>query len=162
MIQDLVSNLKEIGVSAELVVVIISGLPISELRCGIPAGFAFGLPAAKVYILAVLGNLLPVVPILLFLERVSERLSRFHVFSRFFNWLFTRTRKKGRIVEELKVVGLILFVALPLPITGAWTGCVASILFGIRFLYAFPAIILGVLLAGVIVTLASLGVYNII
>ena len=100
-----------------------------------------------------------IIPLLLFLEPISSFLSRRSaVCRRFFDWLFARTRRRGRVVERYEAIGLILFVAIPLPVTGAWTGTVAAFLFGVRFRYALPAIITGILIAGTVVTLASLGV----
>jgi uncharacterized membrane protein len=133
-------------------------LPVSELRGAIPYALSTGLSWQQSYFWAVLGNFIPVIPLLLFLGPLSEALSRrFDLFRRFFDWLFTRTRRRGKVVERYEALGLILFVAIPLPVTGAWTGTVAAFLFGVRFRYALPAILLGILLAGTVVTLASLG-----
>jgi uncharacterized membrane protein len=143
----------------QLATVLIAMLPISELRGAIPFALGSGLSWQQAYGWAVLGNFIPVVPLLLFLEPISAFLSkRSDVCRRFFDWLFARTRRRGRVVERYEALGLILFVAIPLPVTGAWTGTVAAFLFGVRFKYALPAIIMGILLAGVVVTLASLGV----
>ena len=149
----------------ELVTLIIALIPIAELRGAIPWALANppiggGLTWQSAYVMAVIGNLIPVVPLLLFFERTYLWLNRYPVFERFFTWLFNRTRRRGAVVQKYKALGLILFVGIPLPITGAWTGTLAAFLFGVRFRYAFPAIIAGVLLAGVIVTLASLGVLS--
>ncbi len=141
----------------ELSVIIMAALPISELRGAIPLGIIKDLPIFETYLLAVVGNIIPVIPLLLFLEPVSEKLCRFKIAKRFFEWLYGRTRKRAEIVQKYEAIGLSLFVAIPLPITGAWTGCVAASLFRIRFRYALPAIIFGVLLAGVIVTSLTLG-----
>ena len=143
----------------ELSVIITAALPVSELRGAIPVGIlGYHMPVLKTYLLAVLGNMIPVIPLLLFLKPVSEKLSRFKMCERFFEWLYGRTRKRANIVQKYEAIGLSLFVAIPLPITGAWTGCVAASLFRIKFRYALPAIIFGVLLAGVIVTLLTLGI----
>ena len=148
--------------SPELATVIVAMLPIFELRGAIPLALGvFGLSVWQAYFWAVLGNIIPVIPLLLFLGPVSEYLRRFTIFDRFFNWLFARTRRRSELVERLEVVGLLLFVAVPLPITGAWTGTAAAFLFGIPFKHALPAIILGVMIAGGVVTLASLGVIHV-
>jgi len=143
--------------STELSVLIMAALPISELRGAIPLGAIRGLPVVETYLLAVAGNLIPVIPLLLFLKPVSEKLSRFRITKRFFEWLYGRTKKRAEIVQKYEAIGLSLFVAIPLPITGAWTGCVAASLFRIKFKYALPAIICGVLLAGLIVTSLTFG-----
>lgn len=145
------------GLPEELITIIVAALPVSELRGAIPlAILTLKVPLAKAAFLSILGNLLPVIPLLLFLKPVSERLRRFEIWRKFFDRLFARTRKKASLVEKYEAVGLVFFVALPLPITGAWTGCIAASLFKIRFRYAFLAISLGVCLAAVIVTAVTL------
>ena len=155
MLNYIVSNLQNLPKS--LVTVIVAALPVSELRGAIPlALLTFKQPVLKTFYLAVLGNLLPVVPLLFGLEPVSRYLRRFKLWRRFFEWLFARTERKAEIVQRYEAIGLALFVAIPLPVTGAWTGCVAATLFKIKFRYAFAAIILGVIIAAVIVTLLTL------
>lgn len=155
--EKLVSYLDSRNIPKELIVTIVSMLPIVELRGAIPVGIVtLGLPWWSAYGWAVLGNLIPVVPILLSLGALSRSLSRTRGFSRFFPWLFARTKSRSRIVEQYESLGLMLFVAIPLPVTGAWTGSLAAFLFGLRFRRALPAIALGVLIAGVVVTLLSL------
>jgi uncharacterized membrane protein len=158
MIESIVETLR--GLPKPLIVLFISCLPIAELRGAIPVALALGMSPFKAFWLGVIGNLIPVIPLLIFLGPISEWLRRFKIFEGFFDWLFKRTRKRGEKVERYGALGLIFFVAIPLPITGAWTGCAAAFVFGIRFIYAFPAILLGVLIAGVVVMLASLGVIN--
>ena len=142
------------GLPQEAITVIIAALPVSELRGSIPVAYlVMKMPLPKVLLLSYIGNMLPVIPLLLLLEPVSERLRRFHVWRRFFNWLFERTKKRAEIVQRYEALGLMLLVAIPLPMTGAWTGCIAASLFKIKFRYAFPAVLLGVIIAGVAVTL---------
>ena len=144
----------------EILWVILTAMtPISELRGAIPlALFQLGMSPVQAYIYSVIGNMLPVIPLLLFLEPVSNWLRRYRSFDRFFDWLFARTRRYNARMEKYGALGLASFVAIPLPVTGAWTGCAVAFVFGIRFKYAFPTILMGVLVAGVIVTLWSLGV----
>ncbi len=144
----------------EVVTVIVAALPISELRGSIPLALGvFHFPIVKAYLLSIIGNLIPVIPLLLFLESLSKWLGkRFNWAERFFSWLFIRTSKKSKLVEKYGAIGLAIFVAIPLPMTGAWTGCVAASLFGIRRVWAALSIANGVLIAGIIVTLASLGI----
>ena len=128
--------------------------PIGELRAAIPAGiFIHYLNWQTAYIVSVIGNLVPVVFLLLFLVPVSAFLSKhFKIFKRFFDWLFERTRRKATSkVKKYGYPALVLFVAIPLPITGAWTGSVVAFLFKIPFRVAFPLIALGVLIAGLLV-----------
>ena len=146
----------------ELVTIVLAMAPISELRGAIPYAITVGkMPWPEAYVMCVIANFLPVIPILYLIGPVSEYLRRFRIFDRFFEWLFARTRRKGKLIERFEVLGLILFVAIPLPVTGAWTGTVAAWLFGVRKPLALPAVFLGICIAGVVVTLASLGVISI-
>lgn len=145
----------------ELATFFISTLPVSELRGAIPFALSRGMTWQRAYIISVVGNFVPVIPILLLLGRVSEFLMKHsRLFERFFSWLFTRTMNRSAMVEKFEALGLILFVAIPLPITGAWTGCVAAFLFKIPLKHAVPAILAGIMIAGTVVTLASLGVIS--
>jgi len=140
-----------------LKVLLIAASPIAELRLAIPLAInTFGFPWYYALLLAIIGNLLPVPFILLFLDTATRLLSKVALFNRMLNWLFERTRRRGRIIERYKRIGLALFVAIPLPVTGAWTGSLAAVLFGLSFKHAFLSIIVGVFIAGVIVTCLSL------
>ncbi|MFH1868431.1 MAG: small multi-drug export protein [Candidatus Omnitrophota bacterium] len=136
----------------ELTTFILAMLPISELRGSIPFGLSMGLSLKKVLAISIAGNLVPVVPMLFLLEPVSGYLRRFWLFKKFFDWLFERTKRKADLIRRYEVLGLMLFVAIPLPVTGAWTGCVAATLFKLRLRHAFFAISLGVCIAALIVT----------
>ncbi|MFH1288717.1 MAG: small multi-drug export protein [bacterium] len=140
------------GISPELKTVLVSMLPILEVRGALPLAIQiYGMYWLKAFILSVVGNIIAVIPILLLLGPVSKYLMRYPFFNRFFTWLFEHTRKKSDIIEKYETLGLMIFVAIPLPISGAWSGGVAAFLFGIRFWYAFIAISLGIFIAGVIV-----------
>ncbi len=142
---------------AEWGIFLLSMLPIAELRGALPWGILVGkVPFWKAYPLAVLGNLVPIVPLLLLLDPLSTALRRIPLFDRFFEWLFERTRRRGTVVERYEALGLMIFVAIPLPVTGAWTGTVAALLFGIPFRKALLAISAGVCIAGAIVTTLTL------
>lgn len=154
MVETIVNMLK--GISKEWITIIIATLPISELRGAIPVALAMGLSPLKAFFLSILGNTIPIIPVLFLLEPVSNKLRRFPLWRRFFDWLFERTRQKGDLIQKYEAIGLMLFVAVPLPMTGAWSGCIAASLFKIKFRYAFPAIFLGVVEAGVIVLLVCL------
>ena len=145
----------------EYIVIIMGALPISELRGAIPLGLSFGMPLFKAFWLAVLGNVSFIIPALFLFEPVSDRLRRFKLWARFFNWIFERTKKNSEAIQKYEALGLAIFVAIPLPMTGAWSGVVAASLFKIRFRYAFFAITLGVLGAGIIVAaLCALGIMS--
>jgi len=150
-------ELLSLGFSKELVVLIISALPIFELRGAIPVAInLFHFPWYYAFLLAIIGNLIPVPIILLLLNAIVRFLSRVGFFDRFFRWLFAYTRKRGRIVERYERIGLALFVAIPLPITGAWTGSLIAVIFGLKFKHAMLSIFVGILIAGIIVTCLSL------
>ena len=141
----------------EWMVITISAMPVTELRGAIPVGMMMGMAPLKVFLLAILGNLLPVLPLLYLLEPVSNGLRKFKIFKKFFDWLFERTKRRAKVVERYELLGLIILVAIPLPMTGAYTGCVAASLLKLDKKLSFFAVTLGVLIAGVIVTLITLG-----
>ena len=159
MLNIIINWLKDIP--KEYIVVIMGALPISELRGAIPLALSFGMPMAKAFWLSVLGNIIPVAPVLFLLEPISNKLRKFKLWARFFDWLFERTKNKAQTVQKYEALGLAIFVAIPLPMTGAYSGAVAASLFKIRFRYAFIAIIAGVIGAGLIVsTLCALGILS--
>lgn len=130
-----------------------SAAPIFELRGGIPlALFEYDLHWYWAFLICFVGNLLPVPFILLFLDKAVKTLARIEFFRRLIDWFFERTWRKGKLVERYGWVGLTLFVSIPLPVTGAWTGSAVAYLLGIESKRAFLAITLGVFIAGAIVT----------
>ena len=143
---------------APLSVFCIAMLPVFELRGAIPAGYAMGMTNhLQIYLLAVAGNFVPVLPILYLLGPGERFLRRWRLFDRFFTWLFKRTVARSDMIRKYESLGLILFVAIPAPITGAWTGSVAAYLFKLPLRMAIPCIILGILIAGIVVSLVSQG-----
>ena len=137
--------------------------PIGELRASIPLGLTIlHQPWFLVFIISVIGNMIPPIFILWLFPKVSSWLmSHSKLMNRFFNWLFERTRKKAHDkIEKYGDLALIIFVAIPLPNTGAWTGTLAAWLFGIPMKRALPNILYGVIIAGVIVTIITAGVIN--
>ena len=142
-------------------VAFLSALPITELRGAIPVAISYyHLPAIPSYIFAVVGNLVPAVILLIYLKPFSDFLRKWPLFELFFSWLFQRTRKYEKKYEKYGALFLLFFVAIPLPGTGVWTGSAAAFLFGIRFWYAFSMMATGVIIAGLIVTYANLGIIN--
>lgn len=150
--------------SSEIIVLLISMLPISELRGAIPlALIVYEMPIWSAFLLAILGNLVPVILIIWFLNLLINKflIHRIYIFNRFFAWLFQRTQRKySKKFERWRDLALVILVAIPLPFTGAWTGALAAFVFGIPIKRAFPLIALGVLIAGIIVTTITLGVIN--
>ncbi len=137
-------------------VLAVSAAPVAELRGGLPLAISYGIPPAAAFFLAIAGNLLPVLPILLGLGGCERLLCRWSFLKRPHDWVFARTRRKGRLIERYGAIGLVLLVAIPLPATGAWTGAIAAFLVGIPPRRAFPLIAVGVLIAGVVVLALTL------
>lgn len=149
------------GIPKEYIVVTLGALPISELRGAVPLALSFGMPIYKAFWLSVLGNSIFVGPALFLFEPVSNALRKFKFWSRFFDWVFERTKKNSDTIQKYEALGLAIFVAVPLPMTGAWSGVIAASLFKIKFRYAFIAIIAGVIIAGLIVSsLCALGMIS--
>jgi uncharacterized membrane protein len=148
--QDLVAR----GLTPELAVFLTSMLPIVELRGALPMAInLFHIPWPRAFIISLVGNLIPVPFILVLLGPSVRLLSRINCMKAFFQWLFERTRKKGnRVIEKYEEIGLLFFVAIPLPGTGAWTGALIAFLFGLDFKKSVLVIAIGVFIAGIIVT----------
>lgn len=135
--------------------------PIGELRAAIPLGIThYRLGVLETFLIAVVGNIIPVIIIAYLLEPISKWLSRHSKYFRcFFEWLFERTRKKhSKKFELFEEVALVTFVAIPLPMTGGWSGALAAFVFGIPPKKAIPLVSLGVVIAGVIVTVITVGI----
>jgi uncharacterized membrane protein len=140
--------------SKEILTMLVAASPFAELRGSIPLAVLFwNFSPIKAYILSVAGNFLPVIPLLFFWHFLSEKLSRkFYWANRFFAWLFERTRNRHRNHFEFwKEIALFVFVAVPLPLTGAWSGTVAAFVFGVPFWRAAIMIGLGIAVAGLAV-----------
>ena len=143
--------------------ILVSMIPVVELRGGIPFGVAAGLSVPAAYLAAVIGNLLPVPFIIVYIRRIFQWLrTHFPRLDSMVNALERKAHLKGRIVTRFKYLGLALFVAIPLPGTGAWTGALAAAFLDMPLRRAVPAITLGVLAAGVLISILTFGIVNII
>lgn len=134
--------------------------PVLELRGAIPFGLALGLPPGLTLVLSVIGNMVPVPAIILCIRHIFRWLRRHPWWDRRITWLEARAHLKGRLVRKYRVMGLIILVAVPLPGTGAWTGALVATVLRIRMQVAVPAILLGVIIAGGIVTAVSCGIVS--
>ncbi|MBA7473015.1 hypothetical protein ES707_08349 [subsurface metagenome] len=141
----------------EILTFFLSMLPISELRGGLPFALSQGLSPLKAYLISVAGNILPVFPLLLLLRRLSIFFGRYKITEKTLNWTLARARKREDLVRRYGFGGLILLVAIPLPVTGAWTGTLVSFLLSMKIRHSFLAICIGVGIAGIIVLGLSLG-----
>ncbi len=137
-------------------------MPVIELRGALPMGLGLGLPVPLAFAAAVIGNMLPVPFIILFINRVFRFLSRHvAVLRNLLERIERRAMSKKEIIDRYELLGLFILVAIPLPGTGAWTGALVAALLDIRIKRAILPIFLGVLTAGVIVLLVSMGVITI-
>lgn len=136
---------------------IIAMLPVIELRGSLPIALGLGLKWWVAILLSIIGNMIPIPFILLFFEKIERFLRRWKFFERFFDRLFESTRRKGeRKLQVWGDLGLIFFVAIPLPITGAWTGSLVAYLLKLDRKKAFLSIFVGVVIAGFIVSFIEL------
>lgn len=154
----------QLGASEALVTFIISMLPVVELRLAIPVGVSLGLPVWKAAIISVIGNLLPAPFIIAFIRIVLEWLRGVsRTAQRFVAWLERKGNgPKADRVRKYEFWGLLILVAIPLPGTGAWTGALIAALLDVRMKRALPPIVAGVILAAIIVSLATAGVIHLL
>lgn len=140
------------GVPDQLQVFLLSLFPVVELRGAIPLGAAYGLPWMESFLLAVVGNLVPV-PFILWLGRpVFNWVKSFRAFRPLMEKLERKTMKKAEQVQKYAALGLMIFVMIPLPGTGAWTGSLIASFLDMKVRYAIPSIIAGVMIAGFLVS----------
>lgn len=141
----------------------ISMLPVGELRAGLPYGIAQGLEYPLALMAALLGNMIPVPFIIVYIKRIFEWMRK-HMprMNALVTKLENRAHLKGETVEKYGHWGLLLFVAIPLPGTGAWTGALIAALLNIRTSKAVPVILIGVCIAAAIMTLITYGVIHIV
>ncbi|MDR1665195.1 MAG: small multi-drug export protein [Clostridiales bacterium] len=138
-------------------VIFISMLPVIELRGAIPVAAGFGINPAVAYIICVLGNMLPIPFILLFIKHIFALLKKVPLFGKLVDKLENNAFKKMEKVDKYSFWGLAIFVAIPLPGTGAWTGALIAALLDMKIKKSLPAIFLGVVIAGAAVTLITTG-----
>lgn len=139
----------------QLYVLLVAAVPISELRGAIPLALSFyKLSVAEAYFWAVLGNMIPILFLLWFWPTLAQTLmKRFKFFNKLFTWVFERTRRKiDKKIQRYGQFALVVFVAVPFPGTGAWTGSIVAFLSGLSYWRALGLIFLGILIAGAIVT----------
>ena len=155
MIEVITSTLESWNLAPELVIFIVSMLPILELRGGLIVSAILGIPWYIAFPICLIGNMLPIPFVLLFIRKIFSWLERFDWCAKLIHRFEQRVLKKGSKIQTRWIIGLYLFVAIPLPGTGGWTGALAADLFDIRFKHAFPTIFLGVFSAGIIMLVLS-------
>ena len=146
----------------ELVVFIISLIPTIELRGGIIAGYLLGIPWLRNLVVAVIANVLPVPFILFFVKKVLAFMRKHNILVKFVDWIEKRGQAKSGEVTKYEVFGLMLFVAIPLPGTGAWTGSLVAALLEMDVKKAMISVFGGVLIAGFIMTMLSYGLLDLL
>lgn len=138
--------------------ILMAMVPVIELRGAIPFGVAAGISVKQALICAIIGNLIPIPFILLFLRRVFVWMRKISPgFENLVEKLELRAKRKKGIVDKYEIIGLIILVAIPLPGTGAWTGALVATVLDIRMRRALPAITIGVVIAGIVVSVVTYG-----
>lgn len=160
---DIMQWLTQTSVGEFCFTILVSMVPIVELRGGIPFGVTLGLPVWAAYLAAIIGNILPVPFILVYIRRIF-RWMRKHLprLNSLVDKLEKKAHLKGRTVTKYKYLGLLLFVAVPLPGTGAWTGALAAAFLDMPLKKALPSIFAGILIAGAAISILTFGVASLI
>lgn len=151
-------------ISGEAIIFIISMIPILELRGGLLAASPalLNVPILKAIPICIIGNILPIPFILLLIEKIIDWMEEVPGFCRIARWLRNKADKNKGQIERLGFWGLALFVGIPLPGTGAWTGSLVAALLHMRFRKSFPAILVGIVMATIIMSLISYGLLGVL
>ncbi len=153
------SGLTSIKYGKELIVFIISLMPLLELRGGLIAASLLNINPWTSYIICIIGNVIPVPFILLFINKILEWMSNSRIkwMNKTANWLYKKAKKNKEKIDKYGYLGLVLFVGVPLPGTGAWTGCLAASVFNMNRKKSFFCIMAGIIIASIIMMIISFG-----
>lgn len=159
---NLLSGIQSIPFGREIIAFLLSMLPIIELRGGIIAGRALGLDPIPTFIICYVGNILPVPFILWLIKGIINwmRESNINLLRKFVKWLDKKVNDKKGQIEKYGFWGLVLFVGIPLPGTGAWTGCLIAAMLDMDKKKSFLAAAIGVIMAGIIMSILSIGIFD--
>ena len=157
---ELFGGLTSLKFGKELIIFIISLMPILELRGGLIAATLLGLDAVPSFIICFIGNIIPIPFILWFITPIFNRMKKMKMFSGLVEKLEKKAMSKKDKIEKLQYIGLLLFVGIPLPGTGAWTGSLIAALLDMNKKKALVAALLGVIMAGIIMMILSFGVLD--
>ena len=146
------------GLGKEVIVFIISMLPMLESRGGLLAAAILDLDFVPGFIISILGNILPIPIVLLFLDKIFRWLEKYKATKNFVKKLENKILSKKKQIEKYGYIGLILFVGIPIPGTGAWTGSALAVLLNMNKKKSFVYIILGIILASIIMSILSYGI----
>ncbi|MEO0233624.1 MAG: small multi-drug export protein [candidate division WOR-3 bacterium] len=150
----IIDLMKEKNIPPGFIILIISMLPIFELRLGLPLAITlFKMNYFSALLFSLLGNFIPVIPILLLLKGAYKVFEKVTPIKKFFDWIIERTEKKSKDIKKYEFWGLVIFVGIPLPGTGAWTGSLAAVILNLDFKRSLVAITLGIILASIIVSI---------
>src|SRR5690554_6591957 len=144
-----------------LLILFTAVLPYVELRGAIPMALCMGARPEEAFFLGVAGNLMPIIPIMLVLSFLARWSHRYNYFYHLMKWIQMKSTKQQEKINRYGYLRLMLFVAIPLPMSGVWTGAAVAYLLGIKKRIAIPALALGTVIAGIVVTLATIGVLTI-
>ena len=146
------------GINKEVIVFIISLMPILELRGGLLAATLLDIEFIRALVICIIGNVLPIPIVLLFLKMVLELFEKWKVTKKIVTWLEKKVDSKREQIDKYGYLGLTIFVGIPLPGTGAWTGSLLAVMLGMDRKKSFVCILLGVLIAAVIMSIVSYGI----
>lgn len=162
MVETIVTSIVEFlqnTIPPQLVAFAISLFPVLELRGGMIAARLLEIPFLQAFIICYVGNMLPIPFILLFIRKIFAWMRKFKAFAKIVDKMEERSEKKKGTIQKYKEWGLLLFVAIPLPGTGGWTGALIAALMDLRFKKCLPIITLGVFIAGLIMSLITYGIF---
>ncbi len=143
------------GINHDIALFIISMIPVIELRGGIIAAALMGVPVARALMICIFGNIVPIPFILLFINKIFELMKKYNIAKGLVERLENRAMGKSEKIQKYEFLGLVLFVGIPLPGTGAWTGALIASLLRIKLKKSVPAIFCGILLASFIMVTVS-------
>ncbi len=161
MIDSIINGLKGV-LPPEVIIFIVSLMPILELRGGLIAAYALGVNLFVAFPICVLGNMVPIPLILFFIRKIINWLKKFKHLAKVADWIERKAATKSKNFNKYRFWGLLLFVGIPLPGTGAWTGALVADALNMRFKNSIIAIFFGVIMAGIIISLASYGLWDMI
>lgn len=146
------------GISKDIIIFIISLMPILELRGGLLAASLLDVEFVRAVVICIAGNVLPIPIVLLFLKKVLDLFEKWSVTKKIVDWLLKKVDSKREQIDKYGYWGLVIFVGIPLPGTGAWTGALLAVVLGLNRKKSFVCILLGVILAAIIMSIVSYGI----
>ncbi len=159
IVEVFVGFLESNNIPTAVIPFIISLFPVLELRGGMIAAYILGVPFIQAFIVCFIGNMLPIPFILLFIRKIFALMKKSKALSKIVDKMEKRAEKKQDTMIKYKEWGLLLFVAIPLPGTGGWTGALIAALMDLRFKKCLPIISIGVFIAGLIMSFVTYGIF---